>query len=102
MVKCPNQDTGILFPTPLAFSTWPFVYLGVTFCSLCVLTLTERLLSFVCWGLGCCVGIYCQALGFWKHLCMSGCGHHYVSGPGLLCEHLLCVGNWAAVWASTL
>lgn len=86
MIKCPHQGTGILFPKPLAFSSWSFIYLGVTFCSLCVPVLTENPLSAVCREWGCFMGIYCQALG----LCMSGCGHP------------LCVRTWAAVWTCTL
>lgn len=67
-----DQDTGMdtLFCKPLAFSSWPFVSLGVTFYSLCVPVLTDYLLSVVCRKLGCCVGIYCQALSLWEHLCM--------------------------------
>lgn len=72
MAKCPSQGPGIYYSsTPLAFSSWPFVYLGVTFYSLCVPVLTEYLLSVVCWILGCCVGICCQALSLWS---TSVCG----------------------------
>lgn len=44
-----SEHWDALFPKPLAFSAWPFVYLAVTLCSLCVPVLTEYLLSVVCW-----------------------------------------------------
>lgn len=88
MAKCLNQGTRTLFPKPLAFSSWPFVYVGVTFCSLCVPVLSEHLLSVVSWELGCFVGIYCQACR--STSVSQAVGIYCVSGPGLLCGHALC------------
>lgn len=95
--------------------------------SLYITFLIEYLLSVMCWVWGCCVSTYCQSLSFWEHLlcvrpwartvyrdldfyvstfCVPGfemlVGTYCVSGLGLLCEHLLCVRTWVAVWTCTL